>query len=59
MNSLRRFEYWPELVLVLLMLGVLVANFMLYESLWPDGEDEGHSSLIVDSVELTRGKVEP
>ena len=59
MNSRRRFDYWPELVLVLLMLGVLLVNFVLYESLWPYGEDDGNSSLIVDSAELTRGKVEP
>lgn len=34
-----RFEYWPELLLVLLMFTVLVFDLVLFDSLWPYGED--------------------
>ncbi|MBG0788977.1 MAG: hypothetical protein H0S80_00595 [Desulfovibrionaceae bacterium] len=39
MPSFGRFEYWRELVLVLLMLTVLVLDLALFDSLWPYGED--------------------
>lgn len=50
MSGLRRFEYWRELVLVLLMLTVLVLDLALFESLWPYGEEGGDTSAVM-SVE--------
>lgn len=41
MNGRGCLEYWPELVLVLLMLTVLVLDLALFESLWPHGENGG------------------
>jgi len=38
MGDRGRFEYWPELVLVLLMVSVLVMSLVLFDSLWPRGE---------------------
>ena len=38
MLNRERFEYWPELVLVLLMLTMLVLDLAMFESLWPFGE---------------------
>lgn len=39
MNGFGRFEYWRELLLVILMLAVLVLDLTLTQSLWPYGED--------------------
>ena len=39
MSGRERFEYWPELVLVLLMLTMLVLDLALFEHLWPHGEN--------------------
>jgi len=44
MGRLGKFEYWPELVLVLLMLTVLVLDLALFENLWPYGEDGGQAA---------------
>lgn len=41
MRSGGRFEYWPEVVLVLIMLSVLLVDLALFDSLWPYGEDGG------------------
>ena len=47
MGGLGRFEYWRELVLVLLMLTVLVLGLTLFESLWPQGEDGGETTAVM------------
>lgn len=52
MNSLRRFEYWPELVLVLIMLIVLVLDFTLFEGLWSSGEDGGQVATTIQGTSL-------
>ena len=44
MNGRRRLEYWPELVLLLLMLTVLVLDLALFHSLWPFGENGANSA---------------
>ncbi len=36
-----KFEYWRELVLIFVMLIVLILDFVLFDSLWPYGEDGG------------------
>lgn len=41
MGRLEKFEYWRELLLVILMLSVLVLDLTLFEDLWPYGEDGG------------------
>ena len=47
MSGLGRFEYWPELVLVLLMLIVLLLDLTLFENLWPYGEDGGQAATVI------------
>jgi hypothetical protein len=47
MSGLGRFEYWRELVLVLLMLTVLLLDLTLFESLWPYGENGGDTSSVM------------
>lgn len=47
MGGQGRFEYWPELVLVLLMLSVLVLDFALFENLWPYGEGGGQAATVI------------
>ena len=44
MECLRKFEYWRELVLILVMLIVLLLDFALFDSLWPYGEEIGRAS---------------
>lgn len=50
MECLRKFEYWRELVLILVMLIVLILDFALFESLWPHGEDGGQAARSVMSA---------
>lgn len=47
MGRRERFEYWPELVLVLVMLTVLMLNITLFESLWSSGEGGGQATSII------------
>ncbi|MCJ2164427.1 MULTISPECIES: hypothetical protein [unclassified Pseudodesulfovibrio] len=47
MRGQGRFEYWPELVLVLLMLSVLVLDLTLYENLRPYGENGSQSVTVI------------
>jgi len=47
MRGSGRFEYWPEFLLVVLMLSVLILNFTLFENLWPYGEDGGQPAQTV------------
>lgn len=50
MECLRKFEYWRELVLILVMLVVLILDFALFDSLWSHGEDGGQSARSVMSA---------
>jgi hypothetical protein len=43
MRQLEKFEYWRELLLVIVMMTVLILNLSLFEGLWPQGEDGGQS----------------
>lgn len=43
MTRLNKFEYWPELLLVFVMLTVLLLDLALFEGLWPYGEDGGQT----------------
>ena len=47
MSGPGRFEYWRELVLVLLMLIVLVLGLTLFENLWPYGESGGQPTTVM------------
>jgi len=49
MKSWQRFEYWPELMLVLIMLTVLLIDVALFDSLWPSGEGG-------DQLRIIKGK---
>ncbi len=42
-----RFEYWRELVLVLVMLSVLVVDLTLFENMWTFGEDDSQTTVSV------------
>lgn len=47
MRGRGRFEYWRELVLVLLMLTVLVLGLTLFDSLRPQGEEGGEDTAVM------------
>ena len=47
MSEPGRFEYWRELVLVLLMLIVLVLGLTLFENLRPYGENGGEPTTVM------------
>jgi hypothetical protein len=47
MGGQGRFEYWPELVLVFLMLSVLVLDLTLFDNFQPYGEDGSHATTVI------------
>ncbi|XXJ18640.1 hypothetical protein ACR42D_03625 [Desulfovibrio caledoniensis] len=47
MRGRERFEYWRELVLVLLMLGVLVVDMTMFETMRSDGESGDRTITVV------------
>ncbi len=56
MRDRGHFEYWPEFVLLVLMLSVLVLNFTVFDSLWLYGEDGGQPTQTVVQPGLEYGE---
>ncbi|MBI9079969.1 MAG: hypothetical protein JEY79_09555 [Pseudodesulfovibrio sp.] len=47
MGRILEFEYWPEILIILVMLTVLILDIALFDNLWPYGDDGGQSATAV------------